>query len=97
MSKRISIKLTDKNDWLVEAINKELKLKSPFRIHISRNASGQPVIGWHQAGPCAVGYAIMDYCKLHNINLNDNTPKTTVFKRLLANWKIKRNEDYGIK
>ena len=25
MSKRISLKLTDKNDWLVEAINKELK------------------------------------------------------------------------
>ena len=24
MSKRISLKLTDKNDWLVEAINKEL-------------------------------------------------------------------------
>jgi len=23
MSKRISLKLTDKNDWLVEAINKE--------------------------------------------------------------------------
>lgn len=25
MSKRISLKLTDKNDWLVEAINKELE------------------------------------------------------------------------
>jgi hypothetical protein len=25
MSKRISLKLTDKNDWLVEAINKEIE------------------------------------------------------------------------
>jgi len=25
MAKRISLKLTDKNDWLVEAINKELE------------------------------------------------------------------------
>ena len=25
MSKRISLKLTDKNDWLVEAINRELE------------------------------------------------------------------------
>ena len=25
MSKRISLKLTDKNNWLVEAINKELE------------------------------------------------------------------------
>ena len=25
MAKRISLKLTDKNDWLVEAINKEIE------------------------------------------------------------------------
>ena len=32
MSKRISLKLTDKNDWLVEAINKEQEQTKYFYI-----------------------------------------------------------------